>query len=188
MAAASTAARASGQAAAQAAAWLGAAALLAGNALPRSESTAELPPDRLAIALKVAGPGLPHCRSYHPDGSEGPCLPRFVLVPGRRINGWSAAGLIRITRGAADRLDPDAFALLAGHEIAHWYLGHAPASPAAELAADRLGAELACRAGYDVARGAGLLAHLTPDRVHPRREVREAVVLGVECGGGGGSF
>ena len=42
---------------------------------------------------------------------------------------------ITFTRGATERLTEDEFALLAGHEIAHWYLGHRGSSVAAELAA-----------------------------------------------------
>lgn len=142
-----------------------------------------LPPDHLAIARRVAGPGLANCRTYHTDGSEGPCLPSFALKPGRAINGRSLSGHIVFTKGALIRLTADEFALLAGHEIAHWYLGHTRSTREAELAADRLGAQLACRAGYDVAKGAGVYRFLSKSRVHPDRAVRRAVVLGVGCGG-----
>ena len=141
-----------------------------------------LPPDHLSIALRVAGPGLPDCRRYHPDGSEGPCLPRFARKPGLAINGFSRAGEITFTEGSLTRLNRHEFALLAGHEIAHWYLGHTKSSPEAELAADRLGAALACRAGYDVAKGAGVYRFLHKSRTHPAREVRLAVVMRVGCG------
>lgn len=55
------------------------------------------------------------------------------------------------TRGATTRLTADEFALLAGHEIAHWYLGHTGEGDAAtrreaELAAHCLGASPACPA------------------------------------------
>lgn len=147
-----------------------------------------LPPDYQAIALRVAGPGRPLCRITHADGSEGPCLPSFALSASGRINGHSRAGQITFTRGATTRLTADEFALLAGHEIAHWYLGHtgegdAASRRAAELAADRLGAQLACQAGYDVAKGTNVFRFLSKSRVHPEREVRRAVVLWVGCGG-----
>lgn len=129
---------------------------LIGAAASSTGGASALPPDYLAIALKVAGQGLPGCRSYHPDGTEGPCLPRFALKRSGGINGWSLDGTITFTRGATKRLTKDEFALLAGHEIAHWNLGHRGSSVEAELAADQLGAELACKAGYDVARGARL--------------------------------
>lgn len=105
-----------------------------------------LPDDRQAIALKVAAQGLPECRMYHADGSEGPCLPIFTVTRGKAVNSRSLAGQIAFTHGATTRLSDDEFALLAGHEIAHWYLGHRGSSLEAELAADRLGALLACRA------------------------------------------
>jgi len=142
-----------------------------------------MPPERLALALKVAGQGLPHCRSYLADGSEAPCLPRFALRRGSEINGWSRGGAIAFTHAAATRLSDDEFALLAGHEIAHWYLGHQGSTHASEQAADRLGAELACRAGFDPVKGASLFRHLRADRVHARAEVRVAAVSALGCGG-----
>lgn len=146
-----------------------------------------LPPDYQAIALRVAGPGRPECRMYHADGREGPCLPSFALSPSGSINGHSRAGHITFTRGATTRLTADEFALLAGHEIAHWYLGHTGDGDAAtrreaELAADRLGAQLACQAGYDVAKGAAVFRFMSKSRVHPEREVRVRTVLAVGCG------
>lgn len=141
-----------------------------------------LPPTNQAIALSVAGAGLPDCRTYHADGHEGPCLPSFAVSPGGRINGHSRAGHITFTHGATTRLTADEFALLAGHEIAHWYLGHTKSNREAELAADRLGARLACQAGYDVAKGANVYRFLSKSRVHPDRVVRRAAVLAAGCG------
>lgn len=140
-----------------------------------------LPPQALAIALRVSAPGLPGCRSYQPDGSEGPCLPRFTARPGNAVNGWHLGGRITFTEGAFTRLNEDEFALLAGHEIAHWYLGHTRSGAAAELDADRLGAELACRAGFDPARGASVFRFLRASSNHPRASVRRAAVLKVPC-------
>lgn len=143
---------------------------------------AQLPPDHLGIALRVAGQGLPQCRMYQADGSAGPCLPSFAVSRGRAVNGRSLAGHITFTEGATTRLTADEFALFAGLEIAHWYLGHTKSTRAAELAADRLGAKLACQAGYDVAKGASVFRFLSKSRVHPDRAVRRAVVLGEGCG------
>ena len=141
-----------------------------------------LPPDHQAIAMRVAGQGFPDCRSYHPNGEEGPCLPSFAVKPGRQVNGRSLAGHIVFTQGATTRLNADEFALLAGHEIAHWYLDHTSSTREAELAADRLGARLACRAGFDVAKGAGLFRFLVPSRAHPVPQERREAVLAVGCG------
>lgn len=140
-----------------------------------------LPSQQFQIALRVAGPGRPNCIRHRPDGTSGPCLPRFAMQPGRSINGWSGSGTITFSAGAVSRLDADSFALLAGHEIAHWYLGHAESTPATELAADRLGATLACRAGYDVARGLALLRYLRRGRDHPDRIARITAARQGQC-------
>jgi hypothetical protein len=146
-----------------------------------------LPREHVEIALRVAGTGRPQCRSYNANGGESPCLPRFALQRGSGINGASLAGQITFTRSATTRLNQNEFALLAGHEIAHWYLGHRGSSIEAELAADRLGAELACRAGFDVTAGAELFRFLHSDRAHPKAEVRRRVVQEVNCGNGMGA-
>lgn len=143
--------------------------------------TDPLPPDRLAIAMSVAGQGRPACRLYHPDRREEPCLPTFSVTEGKAVNGQGLAGHIIFTRGAITRLTDDEFALLAGHELAHWYLGHTRTDRAAELAADRLGAKLACRAGHDPASGITLFRFLKQSRVHPPRAQRVAAVLAVPC-------
>ncbi|MFM5884783.1 MAG: M48 family metalloprotease [Novosphingobium sp.] len=135
-------------------------------------------PDYRAITLRVAGAGLPQCRSYLPDGSEVPCLPRVTLRRGHAVDGWSAGGEIILTEGAVRRLTADELALLAGHEIAHWYLGHTASTLANEAAADRLGAELACQAGYDVAKGVGLFRYVRESAVYPAAGVRVGAVLG----------
>lgn len=142
-----------------------------------------LPAEQQAIALQVADQGLPACRMYYPDGSEGPCLPTFTVDRSPAVNSTSLAGHITITQGALDRLTPDEFALLAGHEIAHWYLGHHGSSVEAELAADRLGATLACRAGYDMTRAVSIYRFVGRGRDHPAPTQRRAAVLAVDCQG-----
>ncbi len=142
-----------------------------------------LPAEQLEIALRVAGPGLPHCRSTLADGSEAPCLPAFALRPGGTVNGWSLGPRIPFSQAATRRLNRNEFALLAGHEIAHWYLGHQASTPETERAADRLGAQLACQAGFDPVAGASLFGYLRPSRRHPPAAERRAVVLAVGCGG-----
>lgn len=144
-------------------------------------ATGSLPVPHLAIARQVAGEGLPACTSYWPDGTITPCLPHFAAKGGGSVNGHSLNGSILFTRGALRRLTADEFALLAGHEIAHFYLGHNGSTHANELAADRLGAELACRAGYDAAAGASLYRFLRTDRNHPPAAQRVAAVLAVHC-------
>jgi Peptidase family M48 len=144
-------------------------------------SSQPLPAYHAAIAVRVAGDGLPQCRSFQPDGSEGPCLPSFTITSDAAINGWSRDGLVSFSTGALSQLTRDEFAMLAGHEIAHWYLGHGESGPDTELAADRLGAELACRAGFDPIAGTGLFHYLGQDLFHPEAAVRRKVVASIGC-------
>jgi hypothetical protein len=146
-----------------------------------------LPSERMEIALRVAGQGLPNCQSYRLDGTMGPCLPTFAVRGSGGINAMSLAGQISFTPASMDRLNEDEFALLAGHEIAHYYLGHKVNAMANELAADRLGAELACRAGYDPIAGASLFRYARRGKNHPSSDVRRATVLAVGCEGVQGS-
>lgn len=53
---------------------------------------------------------------------------------------------------------------------------------AGELAADRLGAQLACQAGFDPAAGLGLFAYLHQGSDHPPLPARIAAVLAAGCG------
>ena len=141
----------------------------------------QLPAPQMEIATRVAGKGKPVCTSYQVDGAMAPCLPSFELGSGGRVNGESAGPLIAFTRAATVKLTREEFALLAGHEIAHYYLGHGGNNPADELAADRLGAQIACEAGYDPAAGVSLLRFFRDGKTHPPRAVRRAAVLGVWC-------
>lgn len=141
----------------------------------------QLPPLQLEIANRVSGAGKPECTSYQVDGTAGPCLPIFEIEPGGQVSGRRAGPLIAFTRAATVQLTRDEFALLAGHEIAHFYLGHIESNPANELAADRLGAQIACQAGYDPAVGVSLFRLFAAGKTHPRRAERRAAVLGVRC-------
>lgn len=151
------------------------------SGLAMKPDNVSLPPPLLEIAARIAGEGMPHCELTLTSGERAPCLPDFGVRRGGGVNGWSRSHTITFTRGATERLTRDEFALLAGHEIAHYYLGHTANTPANELAADRMGAELACRAGFDPAAGVGLFRHLRPSRVHPKAEVRRAAVLAAGC-------
>ena len=151
-------------------------------ALLATASASALPPERLTIANRIAAEGKPECLSHALDGTTGPCLPEFGVVPGARVNARARGAAITFTQGAAARLTPDEFALLAGHEIAHYYLGHNGGSnPSNELAADRLGARLACQAGFDPTAGASLFRYMRAGTSHPRPELRRAAVLAVGC-------
>jgi hypothetical protein len=140
-----------------------------------------LPSQHMEIAVRVAGQGRPNCQSYYPDGTVGSCLPTFAVIRGSGINGGSLAGYITFTSASMVRLSEDEFALLAGHEIAHYYLDHKTNALANEIAADRLGAELACKAGYDPVAGATLFRHLRRSKIHPNSAKRYAAVSSTIC-------
>ena len=138
-------------------------------------------PQQADIAERVVGASTPECLVYRPDQTQEPCRPVFAVTAGVHVNAWTKGERINLSRGAVLRLNHDEFALLIAHEVAHYLLGHRISSPEVELAADRLGAELACRAGHDPAAGLSLLKHLAAGRSHPPRAQRRAVILGVPC-------
>lgn len=148
------------------------------------EPVMTLPSEHLEIALRVAGAGLPACSSYLADGSVQACLPKFAVKGGGRVNGWSFGGRITFTQGAIQKLTNDEFAVLAGHEIAHWYLGHNGSSPRAELEADKLGIDLACKAGFNVSAGLGLFRHIRSNRSHGSANIRIEAAQAAQCPGG----
>lgn len=133
------------------------------------------------VVENVAGSGKPNCIAYLADGAAGPCMPIVGISRERSINATSQGALLTFTLGAVTKLNSDEFALLAGHEIAHYYLGHMAQSLDHELAADRLGAELACRAGYDPSAGVSIFLKIEGGRSHPPAQQRRAAVLEVEC-------
>lgn len=161
--------------------WRGALALAAlGAGIPaQAAEPAEL--DYQAITHRVAGAGLNLCRSAGADGTAQPCLPAITLHPAQAVDGWGGGGRITYTHGAVTRLSADAFALLAGHELAHWYLGHRASTRENEDAADRLGAALACRAGFDLHAGVALFRHVHETAVYPAPKLRVQAVLGAGC-------
>lgn len=140
-----------------------------------------LPQSQMEIAIRVAGGGAPSCRAYQIDGTEGPCLPVFSVRRGNSVNGWSIGSHITFSSAATTRLNQNEFALLAGHEIAHYYLGHTHPSLEAELAADKFGAELACKAGFDPIAGASMFRHLRSSKVHPKHKRRHDLIINISC-------
>lgn len=149
------------------------------------------PPDRtaeyMAVAAQVAGTGKPDCVANSPGGRIGNCLPRYTVKRGRRINAWTFQGNIQFSSAAIGRLTSDQFALLAGHEIAHFHLGHTHSSVTTELEADMLGALLACRAGYRIEAAAGLYRYARAGRSYPSPKMRRRVIMDLaataDCGG-----
>ena len=150
-----------------------------------------VPTDRttqyMAIATTVAGAGKPDCRARSLRNTRGSCFPRYSVRRGKQINAWAFDGNIEFSSGAIGRLTGPEFAMLAGHEIAHFYLGHTHSSVTTELEADMLGALLACRAGYRIDAAAGLYRYARAGRSYPSPKLRRKVIMDLaasaECGG-----
>lgn len=146
----------------------------------------------MAIANSVAGTGKPGCRAYSLRSNQENCLPRYSVRRGNRVNAWTFRGNIEFSSGAIGRLTGDEFAMLAGHEIAHFYLGHTHSSVTNELEADMLGALLVCQAGYRIEAAAGLYHHARSGRSYPSPKVRRKVIMDLArttaCGGSSGNI
>lgn len=150
-----------------------------------------VPPDRtaeyMAIATHVAGPGKADCSGYFLRSGQDACFPRYSVRRDKRINAWAFRGSIEFSSAAVGRLTRDQFALLAGHETAHFYLGHTHSSVTTELEADMLGALLACRAGYRIEAAAGLYRYARSGGSYPSPRLRRTVILDMaqtaDCGG-----
>ncbi len=140
-----------------------------------------LSPQQVEVAARITADGQPECTLYLPDQTSLPCRPVITVIAGARVIGHSSGEVIRLTGAAVRRLNRDEFALLVAHEVAHYYLGHTASTPAAELAADRLGAALACRAGFSPAAGISVLRFAAAGRTHPRRDVRRMAILAAPC-------
>jgi len=140
-----------------------------------------VPTDRttqyMAIATTVAGAGKPDCRARSLRNTRGSCFPRYSVRRGKQINAWAFDGNIEFSSGAIGRLTGAEFAMLAGHEIAHFYLGHTHSSVTNELEADMLGALLTCRAGYRIEAAEGLYRYARGGRSYPSPKVRRKVIM-----------
>jgi Zn-dependent protease with chaperone function len=77
------------------------------------------------------------------------------------LDAYADGGRIAISSGMLRFLESDdELAVILGHELAHALLGHDGPGLHPEAEADRLGLELAARAGYDVAVAADLIRRL----------------------------
>lgn len=81
--------------------------------------------------------------------------PRLVMSPDNSINASSGGFRITVNKGMLDFMyNDDQMALVLGHELAHYKLGHRGSTISNEYAADRLGALFMQRAGYNKCNGA----------------------------------
>ncbi len=87
--------------------------------------------------------------------------PPLTIVKSSEVNAYTTKDGIFIYTGLSDKADANTIALVLGHELAHYMMGHVtpyyglvqPDTRVLELQADKYGAFLAMRAGYDVCDG-----------------------------------
>ncbi len=132
---------------------LGSLLFLGSYAVPAMTfSQAQVIYERLAQANHIVPyPGLYLVKDSSPNASAG----AFSIL----IN----TGMLTFARNA------DELALVLGHELGHYSLGHTVSTPSNEFAADALGAKYEDRAGYNHCRGVNLLFrfHDKADATHP---------------------
>ena len=127
--------------------------------------------------------------------AEAGCAARTVLVAGKVADAWSDSQTIAVTSALAAMADDDEMAFVVGHEMAHiiardgtgaqWLSSFGIGANRArnrEITADRLGALLARRAGFDPHAATRLLVRLARVRdldhaaSHPGSAARIAAI------------
>ncbi len=84
--------------------------------------------------------------------------PHLVLSPDQSINANAAGFRITVNQGLLNAVrDKDEMAMVLGHELAHYELGHKQSTIPNEYAADHQGAIYMHKAGYSICIGAQLL-------------------------------
>lgn len=82
-------------------------------------------------------------------------IPKLGYDPTHQVNAHSGWGGIVINQGMLNFVRNDAeLALVLGHELGHYKLGHMRSTPSNEFAADARGAYYMSKAGYNVCTGA----------------------------------
>ncbi len=97
------------------------------------------------------------------NANSVPVHPRFIYSNSRVVNASSGGFRITINQGMLSFVggDSNQMALVIGHELAHYKLGHGSSTPSNEYAADRLGAQYMQHAGYNKCAGAVFLKRLS---------------------------
>ena len=101
--------------------------------------------------------------------------PRLVISNSQEVNASSAGLRITVNRGMLGFVkNQDEMALVLGHELAHYKLGHSHSTPSNEYAADSLGAVMENRAGYNSCNGAAVIYrfHSHDSSTHPDSDSR----------------
>lgn len=79
--------------------------------------------------------------------------PKLLFSPDPSMNAMGNGKDITLFQGMLNNTNKDELAWDLGHELAHILLGHRASTHANEYAADKLGWELAKKAGYNMCRG-----------------------------------
>jgi len=114
---------------------------------------------RGAATLTVRRDGAERTLTLLPETS---CAGRIQLMPSSRADAREGAGLVTVTTELVELFDrDDELAFLIGHELAHIALRHEDkGGRGQEREADRLGLEIAARAGFDPGAAAEALARV----------------------------
>ncbi len=129
------------------------------------------------------------------DSGQGDVLPPLTVDNSGEVNAFTTPEGITVFRGLLEKVDKDELALVLGHEISHFLLGHVFLPYYAnkdqvrveEMQADKYGAFLMMRSGYDICKGRDLFKLFitlfgdNQDQDHPDFAFRYAQ-LNVNCG------
>lgn len=107
--------------------------------------------------------------------ANGIRAPMLTLSNSSEVNAQCGFMSISINKGMlAFVRNDDELALVLGHELAHFNLGHTSSTPMNELAADSLGAKYEDRAGFNHCKGVMVLYrfHSAGSDTHPASDYR----------------
>lgn len=79
--------------------------------------------------------------------------PKLIFSNSNEVNASASVLWITVNKGMLNITNRNEIALVLGHELAHWKLGHGGSSHTNEYAADRLGFYYASKAGYNACSG-----------------------------------
>lgn len=131
------------------------------------------------------------------SGQSGLLPSTLTIKNSGTVNAYTTIYGVTIYRGLLVQLNKDELALILGHEVAHFLLGHVflPAETQTkenirveEMQADKFGAFLAMRAGYNVCKGREFFTMMNSsygdnmDQDHPDFAFRYSQ-LNISCGG-----
>jgi predicted Zn-dependent protease len=124
------------------------------------------------IDMQMYHAQLIYSRILHSNHISGPPL---KIEYNSDVNAHSTWYGLYINTGMLRNVRNDSeMALVIGHELAHYRLGHLQSTPENEYAADRLGASYMVIAGYNICIGAQVVKrfHSKGSKTHPNSDDR----------------